>query len=525
MAESAGKRSEQKEEEEKPNEEEVKKNEEDEEKSGEEEKVPDEPKKKKGGAVPKKCSTCRMPLRGHNGPPGKRCKNKNLIQFHEEDEGADEDKEEDEGVQECESEDSPSSTSTESSEESTTDSSDSEEEAYRERRRKKRERRRRRKQRRSEQKKKNKKKNKKAGKETSTPRHAKKGSKRFPAFSFVAGNIDKTFVDAITERFDKMDAKMSEMERKWSNEVSRQSEKNIEMNSNSNTYQTREDIQMLSGVSDAQKELLDLGVVIQDTGRIHQTTVPGLRPVSEFSDVRNLKPHPGVSDKQIKQILQGEYCELPILLTPEIETINESKYEAIIEDGKFTCKVKETKRDITSIILWLEAWSLYEKIMLEYHGIQAFVPLYDYKMRVLAWYKKYTWASIYSWDMKVRQEKGNKSINFVEHDAALFDHHFDATTYKQKPKGKCAYCKEDHKGNTCPFQKEPGAGAGTGTGQRREGIGQYRYGAARPDTCYFFNTSTCFNKYCTRWHACKNCGGPSPYFECKYNGKCAYARN
>ena len=368
---------------------------------------------------------------------------------------------------------------------------------------------------------------KKKAKDTSTPRRKKTKEATIPALSFVAGNIDKSFIDSLCEKLGQMDAKIDAIDRRWKESDSRTSDRQPEKEKtdsmNNGTYHMREDIQLLSHVSDAQKELLDMGIVVKDTGIQYQTPVPGLRPVNDFSEFRHLKPHPGVTEKQVKQILQGEYCELPILLQPEIETVKESNYEAVIQDGQFLCKVKEAKREINSIVSWMEAWAIYENIMLEYHGMPVYRQLYNYKMRVMEWYKKYSWASIYKWDVEVRQAKGSKSMNFLEQDAGLFAHHFDHTTHKPKPKPKCQHCNRDeHKGSPCPFRREPGTG--NSTGQRRDGMGQYKYNAARPDACYFFNTSSCFNRYCNRPHICKNCAGPMPHFECRNSGRCAAPR-
>ena len=154
----------------------------------------------------------------------------------------------------------------------------------------------------------------------------------------------------------------------------------------------------------------------------------------------------------------------------------------------------------------------------EFHGWSVFRPLFDYKLRIIDWHKKYTWASVYSWDMEVRRKKGGISINFSDYDAGLFAHHFDSSTYKLKKTPQ-----EDPKNPPQqPFRGGPGASAGIG--QKKPGMGQFKYGANRPEACYFFNTSECYNRFCRRPHYCKDCAGPMPHFECVRNGRCAYPR-
>ena len=460
------------------------------------------------GATPKKCRTCGIPLKNHKWPWGKKCKQLDLIQL---DEG---DSEEDEGAGEDEEEDESSGSSEAATPDESSDPS-SEEEMKKTKKKGK-------KKKTKKPGKREKKKEKKREKETSTPYKGNKTEGAVPALSFVAGNLDRTIVDIITEKLDKLGNKIEEVDKKIEDdraERSRQSER--QYTNNEISYQVRDDIQCLNEVSDAQQDLLDLGIVLKDTGVQHQRPLPGLRPVSDTSDVRHLRHHPGISEASIRKILSGEYCELSSMLPAEIETLKEDEYETYIENGQLKCKIKEQKRDINSIICWIEAWAHYERIMGEYHGWPALKFLHEYKLRVLKWYKKYSWSSIYKWDVELRKEKSLKSIDFVSHDAALFAHHFDQTTYKPKKKEKCNYCNEEtHKGPCNPFRGGPGTG--TSTGQSRQTIGQYRYSAARPDSCYFFNNSQCLNQYCNRPHCCKSCGGPMPSYECRSSGRCSY---
>ena len=467
---------------------------------------------------PRSCRTCKVLLKEHDGPWGSKCKNKDLIDLNDKQEDEEDDPEEEDIGQE--EDESSEATQSESS-----GSEESEPEPEPQPVKKK-------------DKKKAKKKvvhakKKKAGgkeKETSTPRNRRKRRNSIPALSFVAGNVDKSILEALSDRLEQMDATVKEMNRRWENEMSRNSDREVLINSRDNrdirdnirdnTYQIRDDVQLLSGVSEAQKDLLDMGIVLHDTGTQHQQPVPGLIPVSDQTDVRHLKPHPGIPDRMIRQILQGEYCDISLFLKPEIEAVKEETYETLIQNGQLMCKVKEKKRDINSIVTWFEAWAYYEMLMGEFHGWQAYKPLHAYKLRILEWNKKYTWSSVYSWDVELRRDKAGKTISFVEYDAGLFAHHFDQSTYRQKKnqdEGKSKPTTQQ------PFRGGPGATAGTGHRQQGPGMGQYRYSAARPEACYFYNTSECYSQNCRRPHYCKQCAGPMPYFECCKSGRCSYS--
>ena len=277
--------------------------------------------KKKKGAVPKKCSKCRVPLKKHIGRWGPKCKNAKPADLHEgQEDEEDEEAEEDEGGEEEDEKGPGEEDSTESSSEDSTETSseetDSEEE---ERRRRRRRRKKERKERRRERKER---KSHKRKKDTSTPRRKGKKDKNISAISMVAGSIDRSIIDALSEKMDGLVAHIAEMDKKLETERSSASIKEVPTGS-SGSIAVREDIQVLAGISDAQKDLLDLGIVVQDTGPSYQRPLPGLRPVAEATEVRHLKPHPGITDRTIRNILQGEYCELPILLPPESEIIKE----------------------------------------------------------------------------------------------------------------------------------------------------------------------------------------------------------
>ena len=463
--------------------------------------------KKKG----RTCCTCGMPTKGHPHPWGKKCRNQDLIDLNQEEQQEEDENEEDEDNQEEDESTEPSDSESQSDE--------SPDEAVRRKNTKK-----------SPRKKKvvgTKKKKSQKEKETSTPRRRKKRDSSIAALSFVSGNVDKSIIEALSDKLDKMDATVKEMSRRWESEKSRSTERDLPVrrdlpDNSQNTYLIRDDVQCLEQVSDAQKELLDMGIVLRDTGMQHQQPVPGLQPVNDLTDVRYLKPHPGIPDKTIRQILQGEYCDIATLLKPEIQTVKDEKYETFIQNGQLLCKVKEVKREINSIVTWFEAWASYEWMMGEYHGWQAYKPLHAYKLRIIDWHRKYTWSSVYSWDVELRREKGGKSMNFVNFDAGLFAPHFDQSTYRQKrnqDEGKSKPPPQQ------PFRGGPGATAGTGQRQPGPGIGQYRYAAARPEACYYYNTSECYTPQCRRPHYCKQCAGPMPHFECIRNGRCSYSWN
>ena len=73
--------------------------------------------------------------------------------------------------------------------------------------------------------------------------------------------------------------------------------------------------------SEAQKELLDMGIVMEDKNKIPPKLVSCLLRVPENADLREFKPHPTINKKTLKNILPGEYCELELMLPPKKELI------------------------------------------------------------------------------------------------------------------------------------------------------------------------------------------------------------
>ena len=478
----------------------------------------EEKEERKKGAIARKCTSCQVPLKVHKWPWGRKCPNKDLMNFDEEkEEGEDSEKEEDDREPEYESE------GDEEIDENVPESeADDETEPEPEPASKSKGRRSRSigtpKRKRVAQKGKKRLSN-LPGKTTSTPRQGKGTEGSIQGISFVAGNQESALINMLAQRFEKIDARLDDMDRKFEVDRSRQ----LQSSSSRGVYPIREDVQMLGTISDAHNDLLDLGIIAGQPGPAHQKPIPGLKPVSEATDVRHLKPHQSVTDRTVKDILRGEYCDLQLLLPPEIEQSSEASYQAFIQDGQFVCKVKENKKEINSIVTWIEAWSRYEYMMIEFHGSSLNKPLFSYKLRVLDWNKKYSWPSVYAWDVDVRRKKSGVSMEFVEVDASLFVHHFDYSTLRSKLRTKCQFCnKDDHKGAPCPFREGPGFNT---TGLKKPTMGEYKYGAARPDACYNFNNSRCFVQYCRWAHVCKGCGGPMPHYECKSSGKCYYARN
>ena len=355
--------------------------------------------------------------------------------------------------------------------------------------------------------------------ETSTPRPSRDNSVN--ALSFVKKrDTTEKVLQLIAGKLDNIDDRLTTLEREVKGVKRGESQEHKRGRRRVEEVDTLVDVEE-DEFSDAHKELLDMGIVIDNRNKIHQKPVPGLRPVSDETDIRDLRPHPSINEKAIRDILRGEYCELETLIPPEHERISETNYEAYIEEGQLFCRVKEKKRNVDSLLTWLEAWSRYEFLMNEFHGSRIFRNLYEYKLMSISWCKKYKWYSVCEWDMQLRKKKGGKSIEFLDYDAGLFTYHFDHTTFKGAPSKKCESCGEkEHKGSPCPFQGGPGAKGGPGPKRRNEDNSWYE----RMEACHFFNTSRCYNRWCKRVHACKGCNGPMPYFECKDRGRCSYAR-
>ena len=118
---------------------------------------------------------------------------------------------------------------------------------------------------------------------------------------------------------------------------------------------------------------------------------------------------------------------------------------------------------ILDVLTWIEAYSEYERLLSEYHGIQVYSILCKYRSIIIDWSRKYNWYYIQSFDVANRGQMSGRSLNFSDYDMVLFTSTFHPGTLKNATGGSSnsgIYCfgcgKPDHKKLNCPLRFNTG---------------------------------------------------------------------
>ena len=140
--------------------------------------------------------------------------------------------------------------------------------------------------------------------------------------------------------------------------------------------------------------------------------VTGLRPVPNNVDISRLKSARGLPEKTVKAALKGEFTDLSLLYEGSELSQNSDTFEFVQTNTGVSIQQKVQKKRLNNFYNWLEAWTKYEKIMVEYHGTDLYLILADYKLRIMEFDRLYNWNSVYMFDKNHRQDLGGVSIEF-----------------------------------------------------------------------------------------------------------------
>ena len=214
---------------------------------------------------------------------------------------------------------------------------------------------------------------------------------------------------------------------------------------------------------------------------------------------------PDVSSKSKLEIAacNGEFINLPDLLPDE----------APLSDNVEDSKTKETtKRQINNFLVWLKAWSIYERMIIQTHP-EVYHKLAEYRVLIQDCDTKYAWSSIHNYDVKFRQKLAcgpvSSRLNFDCIDSGLFVTILDATAVK--PRKLCFRChSSQHNVANCPFRTPQASMAA----EKKTGPPQ-RFFFKGTEICNNFQAGRCNFRSCTRAHVCRQCFGPSPWAHCE----------
>ena len=153
-----------------------------------------------------------------------------------------------------------------------------------------------------------------------------------------------------------------------------------------------------------------------------------------------------VAQKTVQAAMQGEFVNL-IEFLPSLDTTCITDNHDVMEQTK----PKRSTKNIDSFEVWLQAWNIYEAVVVE-HNPTVYSSLSTYRQFIQSCSQKYIWSAVNIYDMRFRLKKSmTRSFEFHSVDSDLFLSVLDATAIKSDAK-RCFRCKAyDHMVHDCPF--------------------------------------------------------------------------
>ena len=237
--------------------------------------------------------------------------------------------------------------------------------------------------------------------------------------------------------------------------------------------------------------------------------VDGLKPVPAGVDLSTIESAHGWPERTAKRALMGEFMNLS-LLTDEIEIVQDDENYELVPNGAFSLKQKVQKKKISDFTSWLEAWLKYEKLLSEYHGMQVYLKITDYKIQILDFSKVYTWESVQAFDSQHRRNLNRKSINFCQ-----LNHNLVTT------KLHAAALKVTKQATQAMSENKTNNGKGNQSYQKNNGKKFNNGNNGQIPVCQYYNQSRCTFSNCRKLHLCSGCRGDAPYQVCSRYGYCS----
>ena len=242
-------------------------------------------------------------------------------------------------------------------------------------------------------------------------------------------------------------------------------------------------------------------------------------PGTNGRDLSNMEPLPSLQrtetwgnlpPKTLKTALRGECISLEDL--SDSNMTHEPVQVETYMDSDFNVTHKTTsnkgKKSIDNIVKWLEAWTVYEQILVSHFGLAMFKEMSEYKRFILEQEKKYVFSAVYAYDSRHRAALSSKSLRFTQINATLMHQCFEAISSKMSLVNEKRVEKQGDS-EPQPFQPPPSAEAKTSKKPKSKSV------------CLKFNDLLCNDISCTRRHICRGCRGEKPYLTCIKTGKCA----
>ena len=195
--------------------------------------------------------------------------------------------------------------------------------------------------------------------------------------------------------------------------------------------------------------------------------IPGLRPVPADISELDLPYVEGLPERTLRQALEGQYVQIDHFLENIVYDIEgEGALEVITgEEGQIACRQKRGRRGVYNLVSWLEAFENYTRVMVNFHGVNLFNSFSAYKTVIIDYDRMYLWKAVHKFDMRHRNRKGGRSVDFHNIDLLLAGLIMNNLVMKTEAT-RCSICGDfKHIYQACPFQDAPGAQS-RGSGRR-----------------------------------------------------------
>ena len=176
---------------------------------------------------------------------------------------------------------------------------------------------------------------------------------------------------------------------------------------------------------------------------------------------------------------------------------------------------------IESFDLWLEAWNIYEALLMDVDPTR-YKELARYRDLIQKANRKFTWSAVYSYDVQFRLSLIlNKSAHFDTIDTTLYTTILDSSAVR-KEGHVCQHCKSpNHLLRDCSFRAKSALEENQGTKKigprtRQDSISKQPYywkyekwfASSGTEGCNLFQRNSCQQgAECKRAHVCKACRG------------------
>ena len=246
---------------------------------------------------------------------------------------------------------------------------------------------------------------------------------------------------------------------------------------------------------------------------------------------------PNITEKTAQSAAKGEYVDFADLLaTLSVPSAsNVPLPNPVSSDVAYIIK-GQRKRQIDSFDTWLQAWNVYEKLVMAAKP-ERYLELATYREQIQFANRKFCWSPIYMFDIHSRMAYASK-VSRDPHarldilDTTLYATVLDASALRPHPR-QCSRCKSfDHLVRDCTFpapdQMEETSPAHKPSGYGRNISGNRPFGdqlsawkyakwfsPSGQEGCNLFQRKTCYQgANCKRAHICKTCRGDHPEADC-----------